>query len=76
MVLYLLSYDTKGEYVDCIQIGEIGNYSGDREEATIQGNEILSKSYWCEGEEEETKIRKTLITHDLHFHKYENFQLP
>lgn len=37
---YLVSYDAKGNYVDCIRIGFIHAYGGDRGETTIQGNQV------------------------------------
>lgn len=37
----LVSYNGKGEQVDAIRIGSIGNYSGDRGFASLNGNKIV-----------------------------------
>lgn len=40
---FLISYDANGYVADCISIGFIHAYGGDRGQTTIQGNEVLAR---------------------------------
>lgn len=60
---FLVSYDANGNVVDCISIGFIHAYGGDRGQTTIQGNEILA----CFSAEGVDVYRKYTITPKLRF---------
>jgi hypothetical protein len=66
---FLLSYNPGGDYVDCVQIGDIMNYAGDRGEAHIKGNKVTYKTTWSEGEDSGESLFVYEITPDLHFYK-------
>jgi hypothetical protein len=65
---FLLSYNSSGAYVDCVQIGNIMNYAGDGGEAHIEGNKITYKTTWMdESGDGGESLRMYEITPDLHF---------
>lgn len=68
---YLVSYDNKGNIIDCINIGDISAYGGDRGYADISGDKIIVySSYPAEGDEEEGKsVTEFKVTANLKFIK-------
>lgn len=46
---FLVSYDAEGNVVDCISIGSISTYGGDRGECIIEGNTVNTISTYPEG---------------------------
>ena len=67
---YLVSYDANGNFVDCISIGSIRAYGGDRGQAAIEGNEILA----CFSAEGIDLYRKYQITPQLKFKLIKEWQ--
>ncbi len=69
---FLVSYDAKGNYVDCVMIGQIMDYAGDRAESVVEGNKIQVHSTWPVYEDEGgdgNAIVKYEITPELKFIK-------
>ena len=66
---YLVSYNAQGEYVDCIRVGCIFPYAGDRGSAKIDLKSVTYTSFYpAEGEDEDGEsIYKYTVTEDLKF---------
>ena len=66
---YLVSYNAQGEYVDCIRVGCIFSYAGDRGSSKINLKSVTYNSYYpAEGEDEGGEnTYKYRITDDLKF---------
>ena len=71
---YLISYDSKGNPIDCILIGQISYYAGDRTSSMIEGDKIFSKSVWSELEESGIVYTNYQITPQLTFKELKTWE--
>lgn len=65
----LVSYNSNGDYVSHIKIGELGVYSGDRAYARIEGNGLSVYIYTIEDESVSEETVRYIITPELNFRK-------
>ena len=67
---YMVSYDPKGNVIDCIDIGTISAYGGDRGYADISGDKVVVySSYPAEEGEDGDSVTEYRITPKLKFIK-------
>ena len=68
---YLISYNAAGDYVDCIEIGRVGQ---DQTSVTIEGNTVLCETEWWEGDEGGKASKQYTITPELKFNKEKEWE--
>ena len=71
---YLISYNSKGNFIDCVEIGQILYYAGDRASSTIEGDKIFRKSAWSEPDESGTVYTNYQITPQLTFKEIKTWE--
>lgn len=72
---YLISYDSRGNYIDCLEIGLIMYYAGDRASSIIEGDKIFYQSEWSEpGSESGTVYKNYQITPQLTFKELKTWE--
>ena len=68
---YLISYNVDGDYVDCIEIGRVGQ---DQTGVAIEGNTVLCETEWWEGDEGGKVFNQYTITPELKFNKEKEWE--
>ena len=68
---YLISYNTVGDYVDCIEINRIGQ---DKTNVSIEGNTVLCETEWWDSGEGGRVSKQYTITPELKFNKEKEWE--